>query len=257
MTWNPVTLIQTSTANGDTTRPAVDMDAVDNAAIVVPGLIAFSRARLLAQSLNSAYVDDCLNPVAVAGSTKTYAASGISGRPAIVLDGTGLPPYRASLQMPPSFTIVEVFKPASLVGSGVPFLFTTSAADFQVGTATGGAVAIDVDGSVSGQGGYTSTEIMTVNAPTLLGVSADAASKTARVFLNKAVATYSVVAPVAYPAVAGSNPQPFGNYPGSNNQQLNGAWSMFAMFDRAYGQGGTSEAAFANFIAACKDHWAL
>jgi hypothetical protein len=257
MAWNPVTLIQTQGTNGDTSQPAVDMDTVDSAAIVVPGLIAYQRARLLGSAPNTAFVDDCLNPVTVGGTTKTYSATGINGRPTINLDGTGAPPYEVAVQMPASFTWLGVFKPAAVPGGGYPNLFTTSKGDFQVGTASGGALAVDIDGS--GPVTYhNSTDTLVANVPILLAVSVDGSNKTIRLMKGGPVADYLVTDTAGFPATAGSYPHPFGAYAtGSDARHLNGAWSLSALFNVAYGFGGDAEAPWAALIAACKAHWAV
>lgn len=247
---NPMILSQTTGTNGDTNFPPLNMDAVDFAFIDVPGYISFERARLYSGAPNASYRDSWLNPVTVSGGTKSAVtgANGINGLPAINNPGTGTqlgsgPSYQINVQMPPSFTFLALVKPGALKFAN--HLFSTSASDFQWFINANGTMGIDTDGTGSGDSTHTTTTTLAANTPVLVAISFDAATKTTRLMKGGPVAIESFVSPVVYPATDGAKPQPLSYFNGGTAYDFNGAWAVRALFDRAYGAGGTAEADFA------------
>jgi len=242
---------------GNTNYPGIDMDSVDKAAIITPGLIAFARAKKLASTPNSSFNDRTGNPVTVAGTTKTYSASlaALNSKPAITLDGaSGAGPYRYNFDLPTSFTFMAVVNFGALKNGDN--ILNTVANNFQLAANAGGQLTVDADGGGTGDTLHsTASGVIAANTSYILGVSHDASNKRNRIFLGSALPILTVDSPVAF--AGGSNPILFASSLGVNNFNFLGSWAMWAIFDKAYGIGGTSDAVFADFIAKCKSHYAV
>jgi len=255
------TAITVPGVTGNTAYAPIDMDAVDKAAIVVPGLIAFARAKKLkAATVNSGFTDRAMNAVTVAGITKTFsdALAALNGKPAVTLSGaTGAAPYRPAFILPASFTFMAVVNFGTLKDGDNILNDAASSSGFRFLADSQGRLTVDPDGTGTGSAAYaTATGQVASNGSYLLGVSHDAPNKRSRIFLGSAVPLLTADSPVAY--AGGQNPLPFGvGASGSSSFNFAGSWAMWAFFDRAYGAGGNDDALFAAFAAAAKVNWAV
>lgn len=247
---------------GNTSYAPIDMDAVDKAAIITPGLIAFSRAKKFANTAkaNASYKDRTGNVVTVAGTAKTYveAMAAMNGKPAVTMDGAnGAGPYKlGGMVLPASFTFVTVVNVGALKDGNN--LLKDTANQFQFNSTAKGQLSIDSDGGGSGDTSHsTAAGTLAAGASYLVGCSHDAATKTSRIFVGSAAALGTWVSAVAH--AAGGVPLPFGSSEGANNFNFNGSWGMWALFDRPFGGGASAsdEVLFAAFIAAVKAHWSV
>ena len=97
---------------------AIDMDAVDTAAIACDGLVSFARAKKRnAANVGASFQDRMLEPVIVAGTAKTFTAEDalMNGKATITMDGTGSPPYKMSeLAIPTSWTYAAALRTAAM-----------------------------------------------------------------------------------------------------------------------------------------------
>jgi len=237
----------------------IDMDELDRAAIACDGLVSFARAKKRsAVNVGSNFQDRMLQNIAVNGTAKTFTAADalLNNRATVLQDGNGAVPYKISdLAIPASWTFAAVVRTGALKNGNHILTVHGSSVQYLVAGLVNGSVSIQsVD--EAGQTTILPTGAMASNTSMFLFVSYDAATKTHRMGVNT-LSGGSFVAVNPFPESAGGDAfYPFGRGD-LNTNHFTCRWSMFGVWQNAYGTGGDFDSQFAGLFSAATSYYAL
>lgn len=235
----------------------IDVDVVDKAAALLPGLLSYMRPKRVANP-NAAFQDRMALAVAPlnTGIVRTAADASFGGRASFDYSAIAGNPHQIDVVAPTSLTFLFVGRVAAWKAAASIYSDT---AGFAVYTTTAGALCIDPDWNTGPNPESGSLAAPFALNETFVGwVSHDAVTKISRWGKNTAVPLGSFTHTQAHAPTASHRPRPFGFFNAAPGNQFGGQGGLWALSSVAMGTGiGNADVPLANLVTAIKSHYGI